>query len=127
MVERRSLGDAITPEKLAFIKGGESKVSPEPEKVKVIEKALQPAEESKPLENKAKRSKRSTREEQEPEPADVLNQILVSITNRFQHRTVQALRRAHLERKLKNIQPNTQQEIIEMALQEWLTERGYLD
>lgn len=127
MVERRSLGDAITPEKLAFIKGGESKVSLEPEKVKVIETTLQPAEESKPLENKAKRSRRSTREEQEPEPADVLNQILVSITNRFQHRTVQALRRAHLERKLKNIQPNTQQEIIEMALQEWLTERGYLE
>lgn len=126
MVERRSLGDAITPEKLAFIKGGESKVAPEPEKVKVIETALQPAEELKPLENKAKRSRRSTREEQEPEPADVLNQILVSITNRFQHRTVQALRRAHLERKLKNIQPNTQQEIIETALQEWLTERGYL-
>ena len=127
MVERRSLGDAITPEKLAFIKGGESKVASEPEKVKVIETTLQPAEEPKPLENKAKRSRRSTREEQEPEPADVLNQILVSITNRFQHRTVQALRRAHLERKLKNIQPNTQQGIIEMALQEWLTERGYLE
>lgn len=129
MVERRSLGEAInTPEKLAFINGSESKKPQRnAEHTKVIETELSAAEASKPVEKKPKGQRRVSREEQEPEPTEVLNQMLVPITNRFQHRTAQALKRAHLERKLKNIQPNTQQEIVESAVQDWLKDHGYLD
>lgn len=129
MAERRSLGEAIiTPEKLAFIHGAEAKAPLPAESVKTIETSVGGRDDQKPADKKAKTQRRaSPRQDHAPEPTDVLNQMLVSVTNRFQHRTAQALKRAHLERKLKNIQPNTQQEIIEIAVQDWLRDHGYLD
>ena len=129
MAERRSLGEAIiTPEKLAFIKGAEGKAPSPAENVTIIETSVGGGEELKPAEKRSKVQRRaSPRQDQAPEPTEVLNQMLVSVTNRFQHRTAQALKRAHLERKLKSIQPNTQQEIVEIAVQDWLRDHGYLD
>src|SRR4051794_16958125 len=121
MAERRSLGDAImTPEKMAFIGGGEAKKAPAVEKVKDIQPAIEASEEAKPSERRSRPRGRSTREEQEPEANEVLDELLVSRTARFQYRTAQALTRAHLERKLKRLRPTTQQEIIEIAVQAWL-------
>ncbi len=128
MAERRSLGDAImTPEKIAFISGGEAKKSPPVEKVKVIETVLEASDEPKPADRRARARNRTSREEHEPEATEVLDELLVSRTARFQYRTAQALTRAHLERKLKRLRPTTQQEIIEIAVQVWLRDHGYLD
>jgi hypothetical protein len=44
---------------------------------------------------------------------------------RLQHRTAQALRRASLEQRLA-AKPDTQQEIAEQALADWLTKQGFL-
>lgn len=128
MAERRSLGDAImTPEKMAFISGGEAKRPPPVEKVKDIAPSIEVTEETKPTERRARTRSRSIREEQEPEPTEILDELLVHRTARFQYRTAQALSRAHLERKLKRLRPSTQQEIIEIAVQAWLRDHGYLD
>jgi hypothetical protein len=51
---------------------------------------------------------------------------MISVTTRFEQQTADALRRAHLEQKLKNIAPATQQEIIEIAVQTWLKDHDYL-
>lgn len=127
MVERRSIGNAImTPDKIAFIKGAEVKTQ-EPAKTKEVELATESSDDTKPAERKPKAAKRSPKEEYEPAPNEVLDEILVSRTARFQYRTAQALTRAHLERKLKRQKPTTQQEIIETAVQHWLKEHGYLD
>ena len=126
MAERRSLGDAITPEKLAFITGAQPKPPQPVEKVKVIEPPVSEPQEEKPIEKKPKNPRRLSREEK-PDAAEVLSQMKVAVTSRFQHRIAQALRRAHLERKLESIEPNTQQEIVEVAVEKWLNDHGYLD
>jgi hypothetical protein len=38
----------------------------------------------------------------------------------------QALRRAHLEQRLKHAKPDTQQEIVEEALGDWLSKHEFL-
>src|SRR4051812_22346812 len=100
MAERRSLSDAMTPEKMAFISGGEAKKTPPADKVKVIETVLEGTDETKPTEKRTRAKSRVAREEHEPEANEVLDELLVSRTARFQYRTAQALTRAHLERKL---------------------------
>jgi hypothetical protein len=39
----------------------------------------------------------------------------------------QALKRAYLEQRLKHAKPDTQQEIVEEALGEWLSQQGFLE
>jgi hypothetical protein len=51
---------------------------------------------------------------------------LVPLTTRLQPDTAEALRRVHLENKLKRIQPDSQQAIVEHALREWLMRNGFL-
>jgi hypothetical protein len=51
----------------------------------------------------------------------------VAITTRLQARTADALRRAYLEQKLNRLEPATQQEIIELAVQQWLRANSFLD
>ena len=116
----------MTPDKIAFIKGAEAKAQ-EPVKTNEIEVVTDASDGSKPVERKPKPTRRSPKEEYEPAPNEVLDEMLVSRTARFQYRTAQALTRAHLERKLKRQKPTTQQEIIETAVQHWLKEHGYLD
>jgi hypothetical protein len=58
-------------------------------------------------------------------PAPLNDDYLVAVTTRFRARTAEALRRAHLEQKLKRCEPTTQQEIIELAVQEWLRRHAF--
>src|SRR5215207_2159936 len=106
MVNRRSLGDAInmTPEKVAFIQGQSAKnvsqatnnksgASQEPEKI--IDLAAQEV-----LTNSEELVPRRTRKRQMHqvlEPSKVLDQVLVPVTFRLQHKTSQAFKRAYLE------------------------------
>ena len=137
MAERKSLVDAMTmsPEKLAFIKQGttgniQTEATAQPETAKTIELQVPgPDESSKPTKVKSPRppSKvRASRDEQ-PNANEILDQVLIPVTIRLPHRTTQALRRAYLEQRLKHSKPDTQQEIVEIALVEWLSTHGFLD
>jgi hypothetical protein len=65
----------------------------------------------------------SESETNRPPPA---RSVLVPLTTRLQSATSNALRRAYLEQKLASKRPDTQQEIVESALQEWLRRQGFL-
>jgi hypothetical protein len=137
---RRSLNSALTdtpdiksPEIQAFISGGKpvdpvrtelpkqaaaKPAEPAVELVRVTDEApVQEVKEAKP--------KRSARPHTTPQPLH--SKVMISVTTRFEQRTADALRRAHLEQKLKSIEPETQQEIIEIAVQAWLRDHDYLD
>lgn len=68
--------------------------------------------------------KKSTRRPQINAQQKTLSQALVAITTRFQPATADALRRTSLERKLERQNPWSQQEIIELAVQQWLKSSG---
>jgi hypothetical protein len=134
MVERRSLGDAMnmSPEKLSFIRGSTAKQgvpqsTKEPEAAeKTVElKSEAPSQEERP--STTRRRSRGRSSSDEPLASEVLDQVLVPVTIRLPHRTAQALKRAHLEQKLKYLKPDTLQGIGEEALADWLTKAGYLD
>jgi hypothetical protein len=137
MVERRSLGAAMemTPEKLAFISGQTKTAASAPvappakTEAKTIDVEVSPQElqaVSEPAPSKTRRSARRAPQET-PGASEVLDQVLVPVTIRLPHRTAQALRRAHLEQRLKHAKPDTQQDIAEEALGEWLSRQGFLD
>jgi hypothetical protein len=71
------------------------------------------------------RPRRSSRPQAISQP--LAHKVTMSVTTRLEQRTADALRRAHLEQKLKAMQPSTQQEIIEIAVQGWLRDNGFLD
>jgi hypothetical protein len=50
----------------------------------------------------------------------------VPISTRLREDFAKALKRASLERQLKNIEPNTLQDILEEAVEPWLKANGYL-
>lgn len=123
----------LGPEALAFIKSGVPGKEPKPVADPVIDleptKIMAPPPENavsevatEPKEAKAKRAVKP-----QAAPQYLTNRITVSVTTRLEQRTADALRRAHLEQKLKNVRPATQQEIIEIAVQAWLKENSYLD
>ncbi len=126
----------MTPEKLAFIKG-QSQAAPNSQAAtslaKVEEKTIEVAVSKKVTESERELSPRSSRRTnrraiQETRGAsEVLDQVLVPVTIRLPHRTAQALRRAYLEQRLKHAKPDTQQEIVEEALGDWLRGHGFLD
>jgi hypothetical protein len=145
MAERRSLSSALdlTPEKMAFIQGGGSaspKAAPKPrervvqapeplvvdERVEAIRLEADEEVEELPRESRPRRPARP-RSRPAPEPTPITDYLLVPITTRLNPRTADALRRAHLEQKLRRQSPSTQQEIVEEALQEWLRDNGYLN
>jgi hypothetical protein len=140
MAERRSLGDAMdmTPEKLAFIKGQPVKDAkpelPEPTPKVATEKTIEvqtarPEGEA-PRNGRPRVTRRGSRGASSqgiPEASDLLDQVLVPVTIRLQHRTAQALRRAYLEQRLRHVKPDTQQEIVEEAVGDWLSKQGFLD
>jgi hypothetical protein len=107
MSNRRSMGDALTAEKLAFIRG---------------EKAVPPK--AGPVKREASQSER-TIELETTAPNE--EQAERQHTIRLKHRTAQALKRAALEQKLKHVKPDQVQEIGEEAFTDWLTRSGYLD
>ena len=146
MAERRSLSSALdlTPEKMAFIQGSAgvaAKAAPKPrervapapepavldERVEALRHEIDEEEvEELPREARPRRPARP-RSRPAPEPTPITDYLLVPITTRLNPRTADALRRAHLEQKLRRQSPSTQQEIVEEALQEWLRDNGYLN
>ena len=50
----------------------------------------------------------------------------VPLTTRIRADVAQALKRASLERQLEGVEPNTVQDILEVALEPWLKTNGYL-
>lgn len=150
MVERRGLGAAMTmtPEKIAFIKGGPAvkpvvAAEPVPTEIPpvVAEAAVVPAtaepsadfvETPRPRPNRPSRAREAaparSRPREDPEQGGgFYGQILVPLTTRLHPRTADALRRACLEQKLARQSPNTQQEIVELALKRWLSDNDFLD
>jgi hypothetical protein len=51
----------------------------------------------------------------------------VGLTTRIRADFAEALKRASLERQLQRVKPNTQQDILEEALEPWLRKHGYLN
>ena len=136
MAERRSLHDAMemTPEKLAFISGEHPNhptplVQATPLTPSTISFPTQPGASQSP---DVRRRRPPRQRERHPSEEDhtvterVLSQLLVPLTTRLQHRTAEALRRASLELRLAHATPASQQEIVETAINAWLTDRGYL-
>ena len=149
MNERRSLNSALketpkvglTPEAMAFISGGVpgKKVEEAPAKVvpvkaaevpeplrQTIEVSSEPVSTGASEGKEAPRSRRATKVQQAPQNS-MLNKLLIPVTTRFDPRTAEALRRAHLEQRIKGLEPSTMQEIIQLAVQAWLRENDYLD
>lgn len=134
MGERRTMGKAMemTPAMKAFI-NGETKNATQTAEVVTDEKAIDvPRRLEKPELARevgpkgARRSGRRTALDR-PGASEILDQLLVPLTIRVQHRTANALRRAHLEQRLNHSKPDTQQEIVEDALSDWLAKRGFLE
>lgn len=123
MAERRSLGDALslTPEKVHFIKSDKNDAFDESRQSASEPPAAQPA---RAPEQRMPRA--DNRLESRTKSAPTYAPSLVSVTTRLQQDTAAALRRAYLEQKLNRQFPDTQQEIIEEALQHWLYEKGFL-
>lgn len=119
MAERRSLGDALslTPEKVHFIKN---------DKNDAFDESRQSASEPPAREPEQRMPRADNRLESRTKSAPTYAPSLVSVTTRLQQDTAAALRRAYLEQKLNRQFPDTQQEIIEEALQHWLYEKGFL-
>ncbi len=131
---RRSLHDALAPEKIAFIESGpntgnESGRS-EPERARkttTIDIETSKSANADHGQAKPKSARRSSRGHLQPEATEILDEVLVPVTIRLPRRISQALRRAYLEQKLKNAKPDTLQEIGEEAMTNWLNKNGYLD
>lgn len=149
MAERRPLGAAIllTPEKQAFIQHGvtPSAITPEPAArlapVEPVRRGSETDQESSNSDTTVSAGphparRRSPRHppldfdrqaRRSAEPQHFYGTILVPLTTRLQPRTAEALRRACLEQKLACRTPNTQQEIVELALDRWLNEHQFLE
>jgi hypothetical protein len=144
MAKHRSLSNALlSPEKMAFITGQEGNQASNAQDlqppvqsnavvVPVVELAAEASSDSPETPPVKKPSvKRAQPIEDRPAartttlPAN--DDYLVAITTRLQARTAEALRRAYLEQKLNRREPATQQEIIELAVQQWLCKSGFLD
>jgi hypothetical protein len=115
MAERRSLVEQIDPAtevalavEEEFIYGAKGR----PSRLKQ-EQTPPPSEET--VEGK---------KEQAPAPSAVAR---VGLTTRIRGDFADALKRASLERQLRKEKPNTQQDILEEALEPWLRKHGYLN
>jgi hypothetical protein len=125
---RRTLQDALAPDKLAFIKrgpnGGGSQEAKRETKT-TIDLDVPQGDEIESGEKPSKTMRRSSRERGEPEATEILDGLLVSVTIRLPRRTSQALNRAWMERKLINHKA-TKQDVVEEVLKDWLDKKGYL-
>jgi hypothetical protein len=133
MAERRTLGDAMTPEKIAFIRGStgkQSKASQVEERpqaqARTIELSEPPESEETQASPRRRRSRGQARQAQ-PNAGEILDSVLESRTIRLRRRTNQALTRASLERELASVMPYAVQDIAEDAISDWLAQNGYLD
>lgn len=133
MADRRSLGDALalSPEKLAFIQGSEVKggtVPPNPvrkETTKTVE--LPSSGDTNAAETQTERARPRERRQRQrasvtvpPGSDGLLDKMLVPLTTRLPHGLVQSLRRMCLEQRLEHAKPDSIQEIVQTALEDWL-------
>ena len=72
---------------------------------------------SQPVSSKPKKAKRSK---------SVTPVGLIPVTVRLRPEIAGALKRASLERQLAGEEPNTQQDLVELALEPWLQSEGYV-
>ena len=125
----RSMNKAfeMTPEAEAFIRGESSAATPAP-KNNVGKARMSRRTKSSSTQSSRTGTSNASRRQCVP-PSDVAkltdDGFLVQITTRMRSETANALRRACLEQKLARRQPNTQQDIIELAVRAWLVELGY--
>jgi hypothetical protein len=105
MAERRSMASALTPEKIAFLKGD----PPEPHP-SVEEQSPQSIPENMRMAS--------------PAPAPV-GRERVTVTVRLEPDVVAALVQASAERKVKRLHPHSQQDIVGDALKLWLRDAGF--
>ena len=119
MVKRRSLDDALTPEKQAFLESGTPK----------------PAKKSKPKEKKeiVPMNRPAPREEFMPQPPSPQAQLpqaafggAYALNTRLDPLISTALLRASMERKIQRTPPFSQRDITNEALTDWLKKHGYL-
>jgi hypothetical protein len=62
----------------------------------------------------------------EAPPAPTVTMNRVPLSTRVREDFAKALKRASLERQLKNVEPHTLQDILEEAVEPWLKANGYL-
>jgi hypothetical protein len=128
------MGDAIklSPEKLEFIGGNERTKGFEPNsperqanKTTELRSSSSAAASVEPTEVSGARHRRPRQRATEyvPNVDEVLNEVLVPLPTRIPHHLSQTLRRFCLEQKLKHAKPDSIQEVVETALEEWLSKR----
>lgn len=107
MAERRSMSSALSPEKVAFLKGEplESRTS---------------VEDQRPSEEKVRRVSPAPALRDTPSVRE-----RVTLTVRLEPDVVAALVQASAERKVKGLQPHSQQDIVGDALKLWLRDAGF--
>jgi hypothetical protein len=111
---------AVTPEILAIIDQGSPKSQVQKPAVTVDAVKVQAADAPKPIEAPQQPAKKSAGKERGPETAG-----LVSVNFRLPATIPPALLRASSDRKIKKIQPFTQQDIVAEALTDWLKKNGH--
>ena len=146
MVNRRTLGDAMTlnSDKLAFIKGAagtpaSTVATPQTSEAAVSSVAVVPTEspnepfgeaaETQPTTGRS--PSRRSRSRGRSEASDdsillVMSQRWIPLTTKLQPSTAAALKRAGLEQRLAGATPATVQEIVEIAVADWLAKNGFL-
>jgi hypothetical protein len=100
MAERRSMASALTPDKAAFLRGESLEPRPRTEEQSTEEKVRTVS----------------------PAPG---GRGRVTISVRLEPEVVEALSQASAERKVKRLEPYTQQDIIGDALKQWLQDAGF--
>ena len=140
MSDRRSMAEALkmTPKAIDFIENGvpktrgraatqQSNISEldhtEPTTLVELDAAPPEAETHPDKKLKAKKEKvLPTKTAESP----MLTTPVVFLTTRLTQATAETLRRASLERKLAGQSPSSQQDMVELAVGQWLEENGYL-
>lgn len=131
MAERRSIGEALATlpsDTRGFIQGN-AKPARSARRSGLEVEVVPAVEQTAETQESDNRPARRTRVRTSPPPrasVEVPESWKVPITTKLQYATVQALRRAYLEQKLSHSSPDTQQEIVEVAVQEWLKKHGFL-
>ena len=120
---------AISPEKRAFIRGGlavEHTEKAEPAQLDVASAGEDGSTGAAAFRSSAHPRRVEDVRPREERQADPVEQPLVPLTTRLRAETADALRRAHLEQRLKRRKPDTVQEIVEEGVARLLREMGYL-
>ena len=110
MSKSRNLATALemTPDKLAFIGGGSKPATPENRLPVPTKQEWRPPEAPRVSEHRNRR------------PVETLPGLRLPITTKLSPGTVESLRRASLERRLRGVEPSSVQDIVEEAIGAWL-------